>query len=326
MRIEMRTLMSIGWGTWSLLAAVAAFPQSEAALGSREARHTAVSSDGVGLEEASAEALGVAGRTKPFAGSNRVTREALGAEGVDIFAFESANQFRRLAGLPVPGNESAAEVVLGVDTRERTYTTTYPARAKVLITFSGGRCSGTMIGADTVATAGHCVHAGGGGSWHTNVTVYPGRDGAASPYGWCTARRLYSVTGWTVSGSEEYDYGAIKLNCTVGNTVGWYGITSASPAGLPSIIQGYPGDKPLEQWFSADKVRVITTRQVFYLNDTVGGMSGSPVWYDRNASGPYIIGIHAYRTHGAGSHATYNHGTRITSTVLTNLVNWKNAP
>ena len=78
-------------------------------------------------------------------------------------------------------------------------------------------------------------------------------------------------------GDERYDYGAIKLNCTVGNMVGWYGITTANPKNKPSIIQGYPGDKPLEQWFSADKVRATTSRQVFYNNDTIGGMSGSPV-------------------------------------------------
>ena len=54
------------------------------------------------------------------------------------------------------------------------------------------------------------------------------------------------MTGWTVSANEEYDYGAVKLNCTVGNTVGWFGITSADPTNFPSIVGGYPGDKPLD--------------------------------------------------------------------------------
>jgi len=131
--------------------------------------------------------------------------------------------------------------------------------------------------------------------------------------------------GWTVNKLEDDDYGAIKLNCTIGNTVGWYGYTTAGPNGYPSIVQGYPGDTPLEQWFSADKVRTVTTRQLFYLNDTIGGMSGSPVWYDRGTIGPYLIGIHAYGTHGVAPHNTYNHGTRITSEVFNNLTNWKNA-
>lgn len=311
--------------SWSLLAAGAAFPQEVKAGAARGAGHMPVSSDGVGLDESFVEILKSAERAAPSAGSNDVTAEALAAEGVDVFGFETIKRFRRLAALPVPGNEgAAAEVIIGPDTRERTYTTTYPARAKVLVTFSAGRCSGTMISPDTVATAGHCVHSGGGGAWQTNVVVYPGRDGASSPYGSCTAKRLYSVTGWTVSGSEEYDYGAIKLNCSVGNTTGWYGITTANPVNLPAVVQGYPGDKPLEQWFSAGKVSAASTRQVFYLNDTVGGMSGSAVWYDRN--GPYMIGIHAYGTHASGNHATYNHGTRIITAVFNNLVNWKDAP
>ena len=310
---------------WSFVAAQPAFSQSKQA---------AVSSDGAGLEVASAEALESAepgqgqgsngNLAGPSTGSNDATAEALAAEGVDAFEFESRGDFRRMAKLPVPGDGegAGAEVILGPDTRERTYTRTYPARAKVLVTFSGGRCSGVMISKDTVATAGHCVHSGGRtGSWKTKVRVYPGRDGTVSPYGSCTAKRLYSVRGWTRNRDERYDYGAIKLNCTVGNTVGWYGITTANPKNKPSIIQGYPGDKPLEQWFSADKVRATTSRQVFYNNDTIGGMSGSPVWYDR--SGPYVIGIHAYGTHGSGVHATRKHGTRIVRAVFNNLVNWK---
>lgn len=272
-----------------------------------------------------------------FAGADEVTDEALITDGAvidegtgDQFSDE---ELATLSALPVPsgavetesGAEAdGAEIVLGFDSRQRLYTTYYPARAQVLITFSGGRCSGTMIGKDTASTAGHCVHTGGsGGSWRSGVTVYPGANGSYHPYGYCTAKRLYSVIGWTENANEEYDYGAVKLNCTVGNTVGWYGITTAYPYNLPSIIQGYPGDKPLTQWLSADKVRAISTRQVFYSNDTTGGMSGSAVWTDR--SGPRIIGIHAYRTHGTGDHALYNHGTRITSEVFNNLVTWKYA-
>jgi glutamyl endopeptidase len=148
-----------------------------------------------------------------------------------FFDPESHAEFRGLAALPDAGEAASvggdigAEVILGPDTRERLYTSAYPTRARVLITFTGGRCSGTLIGPNTVATAGHCVHTGGLlGSWRpvSSFRIYPGRDGALSPYGVCTARTLFSVIGWTVSANEEYDYGAVKLNCTVGNTVGWF--------------------------------------------------------------------------------------------------------
>jgi glutamyl endopeptidase len=242
----------------------------------------------------------------------------------------SAEEFEALLALPAVGGGVGQEVVLGPDTRSRLYTTTFPVRAVALITFTGGRCTGFMIGHNTVATAGHCVHTGGsGGAWRTSVEVIPAQNGGVQPYGKCQARSLYSVTGWTVSNNADYDYGAIKLNCSIGNTTGWFGFRSGAGTNTPSIITGYPGDKPLDMWQSADRVRGVSTRQMFYSNDTIGGMSGSPVWEDwwnGTSRGAYAVGIHAYGPYGSGLRGTYNHGTRIQSPVSTNLQNWKNAP
>jgi glutamyl endopeptidase len=301
--------------------------------------HDSVSSDGsYEPVELGTEAWGGKKSKKTseaFAGADEITNEALRSDGVEIYddlgGQLSSEELERLSALPVPSGtdetgttEEGTEAILGPDTRQRLYTTRYPTRAQVLVTFRGGRCSGTMIGPNTVATAGHCVHTGGSsGRWRSGFRVYPGANGRSTPYGSCTARRLYSVSGWTNSRDARYDYGAIKLNCTIGNTVGWYGFTTANPRNQPSIIQGYPGDKPLTQWASSDKVHATTSRQVFYKNDTLGGMSGSAVWYDRN--GPYMIGIHAYRNHGTGLHSLYNHGTRIVRPVFNNLLRWKNA-
>lgn len=229
------------------------------------------------------------------------------------------------------------ETIIGADTRVRVNpTTVYPARAMVLITFSTGagtaRCSGALIGVNTVATAGHCVHRGSGGSAGffppSSFRIYPGRNGASSPYGVCTAKTLYTVAGWASSRSELYDYGAIKLNCSVGATTGFLGFfwQTATLTGLPSIINGYPGDKPLTQWRSTDIIRATTTQQIFYQNDTVGGMSGSPVYYNRSRCGLCMMGVHAYGLHGIAPHSTNNHGIRITQAVFNNLVTWKNAP
>jgi hypothetical protein len=46
-----------------------------------------------------------------------------------------------------------------------------------------------MVSDDTVATAAHCVHGGAGGGFFTNHVVYPGQDGASSPYGSSGAAR-----------------------------------------------------------------------------------------------------------------------------------------
>jgi glutamyl endopeptidase len=261
-------------------------------------------------------------------------RPGASAAGDDLLAEfrafgETAGEFYELLSLPPASAGLGVETIIGPDDRVRVDpTTTFPARATVLITFDGGRCTGWMIGADTVATAGHCVHTGGpNGSWRTSMVVYPGRNGPASPYGSCTAKRLHSVTGWTQSSDDRYDYGAIKLNCSIGNTTGWYGFfwTTASLLNLPTIINGYPGDKPLEQWQSTDRVRATDTHRVFYQNDTLGGMSGSPVYYNRSGCGWCSMAIHAYGTYNGPPFSTNNHGTRIRQPVFDNLVAWKNA-
>ena len=219
--------------------------------------------------------------------------------------------------------------IIGADTRTRVNpTTAYPARAIALITFNGGSCTGWFIGKDTVVTAGHCVHSGGpGGAWRSNVRVYPGRNAASSPYGSCTAKRLYSVTGWTGSSSETSDYGAIKLNCTVGNTVGWFGFfwQSATLNGLSTTVAGYPDDKAFQQWKSTATVAATQTRQVFYKNDTRPGQSGAPVYYNKAGCGQCSMGIHAYGVHGSSPHSTNNHATRITQEVFNFLVSWRDA-
>jgi glutamyl endopeptidase len=207
-------------------------------------------------------------------------------------------------------------------------TTTFPHSAVVQITVNGSaHCSGWLYGADIVATAGHCVHTGGsGGSWYSGIEVWPGRNGGYAPYGSCGATSLYSVVGWATSGNEAYDYGAIKLNCSVGNSTGWFGYwwQSDSLAGYSTRICGYPGDKPNTQWCSDDQVRVSQSLQVFYWNDTVGGMSGSAVYQDRSGCGWCAMAIHAYGfPHNGWPHDSYNHGTRITEARFNNLWIWK---
>jgi glutamyl endopeptidase len=175
-----------------------------------------------------------------------------------------------------------------------------------------------------------------GGAWRTNVRVWPAYNAGSAPYSSYPAQSLHSVVGWTNSSNEQYDYGGVNLNSTIGNTVGWYGIwwQTASLTNEPAIILGYPGDKSpaRSQWVAADKTRVTSTRQVFYKVDSAGGQSGSAVWEDRPAgssfcsNGPCTYGIHAYGLHGASPHSTHNHGTRITEPVFNNLVNWRNLP
>ncbi|RIV36045.1 trypsin-like serine peptidase [Micromonospora radicis] len=242
-----------------------------------------------------------------------------------------------------PGIQS----VIGTDNRVRVNpTTVYPSSAIVQIvrTTNGSTwgCTGWLYGPSIIATAGHCVHPGGGANGgggngfypRGDFQIIPGRNGAATPYGTCTATQLLSVTNWTQSGDETNDYGAIRLSCAAGNTTGWFGLwwQSATLTGTATTVSGYPCDKPFgEQWRHAGQtVQVTHDRQVFYQNDTFGCQSGSPVYQTRAAgsafcTGQCVMAIHAYGVHGSAPHSTNNHGTRITESVFNNLITWRNS-
>jgi glutamyl endopeptidase len=182
-----------------------------------------------------------------------------------------------------------------------------------------------------VATAGHCLNSGPewGNLWSTHVRVYPGRNGSSSPYGSCGAKKLWTVKGWTKDGDERFDFGAIKLDCTIGTATGWYGFfwQAESLSGYISATRGYPNDKAYgTQWLSTDcsdtsefiacKIAVTQKHQLFYDNDTAGGQSGSPVYVKRSGTcRPCVMAIHGYALHGVYPHNTYNHGARITQSL-----------
>ncbi|MBQ0958970.1 trypsin-like serine protease [Ideonella sp. 4Y11] len=251
---------------------------------------------------------------------------------------EFAARYRPMVAPSARGGDAAVpESVLDSDRRFRVYPqeSGYPYRAVGLLSFTQGSgsytCTGWLISADTVATAGHCVHSGGtGGVWSTSMRFYPGRNAGSAPYGSCTAKRLSSVTGWTRNADENYDYGSVKLNCTVGNTTGWLGRwwTTGSQVNLPIAIVGYPGDKPsATQWGGAGRIAASETRKTRYFVDTAGGQSGAPV-IQADGTGPggcqgdCGLAIHAYGADSLGR----NSATRITQTVNTNLQTWIDTP
>jgi glutamyl endopeptidase len=249
---------------------------------------------------------------------------------------ESAKELWSLVAREPASNTYRPETIIGPDSRIRiSATTTFPARAVAYIAFTmpgAGNfiCTGWLINRNTVATAGHCVHSGGpGGSFVTNIRVYPGRNGRYSPFGSCAASSLYTVAGWANSGNERYDFGAIKLNCNIGQRTGWFGLSwqSATLNGQPSLISGYPGDKPLTQWKSSDRIGVSSPQMLFYRNDSLGGMSGSPVYNSRASCGRFCaMAIHTAGLHGPAPHGTHNHGVRITQNVFESLIRWRNVP
>jgi glutamyl endopeptidase len=237
-----------------------------------------------------------------------------------------------------PAGARGIDSIIGADNRTRVNpTTVFPVRAIVQIIRTGTStvgCTGWLYGPNIVATTGHCVHPGSGQNGggpngfypQANFTIIPGRNFPSNPFGACGATRLTSVNGWTQSGNPEYDYGTITLNCSVGNTTGWWGFwwQSASLTGTPTTVSGYPCDKTFgEQWRHAGQtVQTTQVRRVFYLNDTFACQAGSPVYQNRAAGSSFCVGWCVMAIHAGGG--TSNSGTRITEGVFNNLINWRN--
>jgi glutamyl endopeptidase len=226
-----------------------------------------------------------------------------------------------------PEAGASAESVLGPDGRIwlRNRTTAYPNSAIGRLDFrQGGRtywCTGSLIDADTVLTAGHCVHDGMNGEtgWSTRVEFIPGAEGNTAPFGSCDAVELLTLPGWYGNGSEYQDLGLVQLDCSIGDTVGWFGYRSAQGrSGLMNVpvhLRGYPGDKVWSSlWTIRDRVRASQAQMVFYAADTYGGQSGSPVFNFRQCNGvrgPCVLAVHAYGVHPGRNHREFNHGPRL---------------
>ena len=227
--------------------------------------------------------------------------------------------------------EHVIETVHGADNRVKIANpSVYPwrAMASLLITAADNSQwigTGWFISPRTLITAGHCVFIKGSGvagrdGWVRRIQVMPGRNGASLPYGSATSTVFRSVTGWTVSGNPEYDYGAIILPTPLGSTTGWLGYGNYSDADLLASvgnIAGYPGDKPAgTMWYDARRIAAVSARKVHYDIDTAGGQSGAAVYRIVNGN-RFAFGIHAY------GGASTNSGTRINADVFNRLTSWK---
>lgn len=215
-----------------------------------------------------------------------------------------------------------ARSVIGEDTR-RQIINTEQAPYTAVVKLGGGTlsgCTGWMVSADTLVTAGHCIH--NGVFYTSDFNAWPARNGDSKPFGACQARQIWTDQRWLSSRDPNYDWAVVKLNCTVGQQTGWFGYkddANSNLVGAKVTVSGYPGDKPQStMWTDSNTVSRVNATKVWYPVDTIGGQSGAPVYTaDRQA-----IAIHAYGTGDSGPSAA-NSGTRIKAELFNTITRLK---
>lgn len=225
--------------------------------------------------------------------------------------------------------EKPEDVCGGTDDRTRIRaTSSVPWRSicQLFITRRDGirtRGTGWFIGPRTVMTAGHCVYSRKARGWASRIEVIPGMDESLRPFGTITGTSFRTVRGWAEKGDVAVDYGAIILPTnSLGNRTGWFGYAALGDPSLRKLLihnAGYAGDrdKPVGSlWYNAGRITRNSPRRLYYMVDTYGGHSGSPIFYKKNGR-RIAIGIHNYG-------GCPNKATRITRNVFDNLKTWKN--
>lgn len=296
--------------------------------------NTATSSDGSIVQKEYEDRFSATkGFSRNLLKSKTTELDANGFEGSGIteseFSDESEAESLKKSMMKL-ASRAKVKSIIGLDQRIFVPdTTVYPFRVMTQILFISGngvaRCSGVLIGKDTVLTAGHCLYQEG--IWSTNVEVHPGSNGSESPYGVCSAKSLYVAPEWLDTEDFRYDYGVVKLDCDIGLRTGWLGwhVQTGNIDGVKSYISGYPDDKPLTQWYSVDRIRISGGLRLFFKNDVVEGMSGSPVLIARPMGSPGCVRACIIAVLSAESRSLpWNVGTRITSQVAADLIFWRN--
>ncbi len=165
----------------------------------------------------------------------------------------------------IPHREPTLQPIVGSGGLPFTTNRLYPAGDKVLhavypyatvghlyFTEPSGdfQCSASVIRANTIATAGHCVN-DGNGNYYTNWLFIPAQNGSLAPYGKWTWANAITTSAWYSGGGgvpNEQDDAVIVLNqrkvkgtyYTVGDYVGYLGYEFNAP--LPTTVTqlGYP--------------------------------------------------------------------------------------
>lgn len=212
--------------------------------------------------------------------------------------------------------------IIGTDNRKQANPYVYGIAHITTYWKNGETLDGTafVFANKALATAGHCVYNKAKGGWAKYITVVPSRKGSSKPFGTFTSTTLHTSNSWISSSNANYDYAVIEVGSNVGAKTGLFGLSSSSATGNTVTINGYPGEKPQQQWLMSGSIQSVSTNRLFYSIDTTGGQSGSPIYKSNYTA----VGIHTDGVgSGSGASTTKNSGVRITGSLLNWLVTFR---
>ena len=140
-----------------------------------------------------------------------------------------------------------------------------------------------------VVTSGHCTYVKR--AYATKITVQFPRQRAVE----VETNDIYASPEYINTGDADHDYGLILLPGNSDDGFGWSAIIPDEELKNRLVTNcGYPSDKPAgTMWITGGSISSYTANRIYYMNDTMGGQSGSPVytWY-----GGYwtVLAVHSY--------------------------------
>ena len=190
------------------------------------------------------------------------------------------------------GNYNKSRTIIGDDEREIVKdVTASPFRrlTRVMVTFPDGysqQGSGSFIAKDTILTAGHVIYKGEHGGWPSKVTI-----SIIDQNNFVTAKELVLPRGWIENtGGIDHDLGIIKIEESLGDRQGWFGLSQDVTNNEELTLTGYHGDNWAFMQTQTGNVNKVDTNYFSHNMDTYSGSSGSPV-YNKNEQ---IVGVNAY--------------------------------
>ncbi len=240
---------------------------------------------------------------------------------------------RELASPPLSSTSNSADasaaerradlerpMIVGVDERVRVTSTSYPYNVigRLTMTFQSGSqyvCTGTLVSAYVVLTAGHCIHSRDRGGFATKVVFAPGQTQDSfnglitQPYSARAASYIMTNNRWTqISGGDKIltvdarsDYAALYFSTPWTFTSTFMPVQYDDTQSGTINNAGYPGNVNNNTafnsglWFdsgpeTSDSPFLRNFRVREFELDISGGNSGGPFWrFD--GTNRFLVGI-----------------------------------